>query len=663
MLCTICLSMFLGPEKGEHHKDFEAIQEASENGCYICQYVLYDYRGKDIEDDFPLQYLWHRDQPKIFVGVLWSAVDIYFEPVEECHDIEGYRQCLEKVKADLEEGNFSRVHDTKLRPPGELSNTGGEEALEFSRERIQGCRTKHGECRTAAEALSKAERPDSRSWSPRRLIDCAVDDGMMHLVHGAKLENPEYAALSYCWGKDKFFMLRSDNEADALDSKIPLHELPLLFRQSMALCRNLGIQYLWIDSVCIIQSGDNQRDWLLHAREMSTIYTFCTFSISAEYGRSPHDSLFFDRFLEPPIIMPPSDDSWAAVREAWENSGDERYKTNNYGKMNDPFILGQPYRLAPMADYLERCTVLHTPLATRGWVMQERLLAPRTLHFAQHRVSWSCYSHNVNEGGPTELEEHEYRWFERLQPSMMERNPKLPGWAKYEPLEWWLNVVANYSHRQLSFPEKDKLVAIVGIARVWNHERQFDYLAGIFRPHFPWALLWHREPKTRDPMHDKQPVGQEIFTPGGVPTWSWATCKFPVKSYPYTNTGFLVNGTVLVDIHCAEVELADKENPYGQVKSGKIELEGYLGREEDFKKDWTYCVHYDGRFAEDSKSPWHLPVTWDHLSKQPNLFGLLLQKDKGSGFFYRVGYFKVPTKVVSRDILRGKLPKSSITYI
>ncbi|KAF5600601.1 heterokaryon incompatibility protein [Fusarium pseudoanthophilum] len=648
MLCTMCLSMFLSPEQGEHHKDFDSVEKASDNGCYICHYLFYHFQDQYMQDDFPIKYVWHQNHPTLFVS---RALNIDFEPEEECHDIQGYYRCLENVKTDLEKGDFSRVHETKLRPPEELSNTGDDEALRFFRERLQDCKTSHEECRIAALTLSEAERTDSSAWSPRRLIDCSVDDGMLHLVHGTDLTNPVYATLSYCWGKEKFFMLQSGNERDALDSKIPLSELPLLFRQSIALCRNLGIQYFWIDSVCIIQSGDNQQDWLLHAREMSTIYAFCAFSISAEYARNPHQSLFVDRFLEPPIIMPPSDNSWAAVRETWENSGDERYKTDVHGELDNPFILGQPYRLSYMPDYLERSAVLHTPLSTRGWVLQERLLAPRTLHFAQHRVSWSCYSHNVNEDDSTELEEHEYRWFKRLEPNMIKENPDLAEFARYYPLEWWFDTVADYSKRQLSFPEKDKLVAIAGIARVWNHERQFDYLAGIFRPHLPWALLWHRDPDAVDPIHAKQPLGDDSFTPGGVPSWSWATCKFPVKSYPYTVTEFLVNGTVLVDIKCAEVELADKENPYGQVKSGKIELKGYLGCKKDFDDNWNYCAYYDGRFKEDEEAPWHLPITWNHMAKQPDLFGLLLREYEGSRLFYQVGYFIVSITAVAQDVL------------
>ncbi|KAH7256018.1 hypothetical protein BKA59DRAFT_506933 [Fusarium tricinctum] len=374
---------------------------------------------------------------------------------------------------------------------------------------------------------------------------------------------------------------------------------------------------------------------------MSSIYAFCAFSISAEYGRNPHESLFVDRFLQPPLIMPPSDESWAAVRESWENLGDDRYKANSNGSVNDP--------------------PAHTPrYQGLGYARTSSCTSYPAFLTAQ---SFLVLLHNVNENGPTELEEHEYRWFERLQPSMMEANPNLPEYARYEPLEWWLNAVADYSKRQLSFPEKDKLVAIAGIARVWNHERRFDYLAGIFRPHLPWALLWHREPNTVDPMHDKQPLGEESFTLGGVPTWSWTTCKFPVKSYPYTVTQFLLNGTVLVDIKSAQVELADKENPYGQVKSGKIELDGYLGCKKEFDKDWTYRVHYDGRFKEDEEAPWHLPVTWNHQAKHPDLFGLLLRNYQGSGLFYRVGYFIVPITVVSQDILEGKFTRSSITYV
>ena len=33
---------------------------------------------------------------------------------------------------------------------------------------------------------------------------------------------------------------------------------------------------------------------------------------------------------------------------------------------------------------------LASPLSGRGWVLQERLLAPRTLHFGREQLFWEC---------------------------------------------------------------------------------------------------------------------------------------------------------------------------------------------------------------------------------------------------------------------------------
>jgi hypothetical protein len=34
-----------------------------------------------------------------------------------------------------------------------------------------------------------------------------------------------------------------------------------VFADAVKVCRTFGITYLWIDSLCIVQHGDNEKDW------------------------------------------------------------------------------------------------------------------------------------------------------------------------------------------------------------------------------------------------------------------------------------------------------------------------------------------------------------------------------------------------------------------
>ncbi|KAJ3540687.1 hypothetical protein NM208_g4951 [Fusarium decemcellulare] len=665
MLCARCLSMFLGPQEGPHHEYIDDVEKASDNGCFICYRLLYIIRryklqaleARRVSDHTTIQGTGSRvDQdPRVpsrlryyfahnFLGVGDPKKDVVIQFKHEGRypHVEGYRQCLENAKKALEEMVGYGVQDTHLKDPfTERSYTGGSVALEFALERLRDCRRNHSECRDAALALSKAERPESESWRPKRLIDCYVKDERLHLVRGEDLEILDYATLN--------------NEDQALGSKIPLAELPLTFRQAILVCRSLRIRYLWIDSICIIQSGDNGDDWLLHAREMSTIYTFCTLNIAAEHASNPNQGLFINRMLRPPLVLAPAGESGAEVRDIMLRSS--YYLDSN---MDLSLVPDEIYRLEPSTDSVAETAVMHTTLSTRGWVMQERLLSRRTLHFSRHQIAWSCYALTTSE----HEREDGLSWVDRLKPDLITTDQ--PG-TELQVAHWWLRTVQEYAGRQLSYPEKDKLVAIAGIARVFNHVRRFKYLAGIFRAHLPWALLWHRRHIRRwtekDQAIDDQPHGREPFAPGGVPSWSWASSNFPIDSYPVrTHLDCLLEGESLVDIKGAEVDLSDTGNPYGQVTGGEIEFEGYLGLKEDFDHD-GYTTHYDGRFKENGGTYWHIPLIQARRGTWPDLFGIIVQGNEGTGLFYRVGIFKVGAEGVSRDIIERRSPRRVVTLI
>lgn len=93
--------------------------------------------------------------------------------------------------------------------------------------------------------------------NPPRL--CVAEDGARGF----------YVALSHCWGKTQPLRTTSATIADRLIS-IPTADMPQTFRDAVLITRELGLEYLWIDSLCIVQ--DSQEDWEKESAKMGDIY-------------------------------------------------------------------------------------------------------------------------------------------------------------------------------------------------------------------------------------------------------------------------------------------------------------------------------------------------------------------------------------------------------
>jgi hypothetical protein len=81
-----------------------------------------------------------------------------------------------------------------------------------------------------------------------------------------------YATLSHIWGTDPSYQLTlTESNLVDLQGGVPLTCLPRIFREAATLTRLLGLHYLWIDSMCIMQ--DSQSDWKHEANKMAFIYS------------------------------------------------------------------------------------------------------------------------------------------------------------------------------------------------------------------------------------------------------------------------------------------------------------------------------------------------------------------------------------------------------
>jgi len=118
--------------------------------------------------------------------------------------------------------------------------------------------------RTEAENQSEGV-----SRLPTRLLDVGGNNGNKRRLIIANRDTTMYAALSHCWGKVRPLTTTSTNLNQHLIS-IPLSSMPEMFQDAVIASRELGIRYLWIDSLCIIQ--DSVEDWELECSKMGRIY-------------------------------------------------------------------------------------------------------------------------------------------------------------------------------------------------------------------------------------------------------------------------------------------------------------------------------------------------------------------------------------------------------
>lgn len=182
----------------------------------------------------------------------------------------------------------------------------------------------------------------------------------------------------------------------------------------------------------------------------------------------------------------------------------------------------------------------HFPLMRRAWVFQERLLAPRTLHFAGSEILFECanglscecgqasknYWINIGDSG------RRMNMEAMADGAVLRRRPP-------ESLRWTQYVVA-YSYLKLSYA-MDRLPAISGLARDYVSRRPKQhpgqYLAGLWRNNIYGELVWfvgapllrHRarkvirfqneeEDEAKFTTTQKQRVREYI-----APSWSWAS--------------------------------------------------------------------------------------------------------------------------------------------
>lgn len=386
--------------------------------------------------------------------------------------------------------------------------------------------------------------PPSNFLSTRLLDIGTLADPILRLALREEVRSEKYATLIYCWGAgdENHFLLKDRLEDYRIG--IDINILPRTIADTVLLVRHLGIRFLWIDSLCIIQR--DPEDWRREAGTMRLVYQSAFVCISAL--KAPHSNYgLFERAVHD-ICIPIPGENPTSYLKAKPAAGSAGAFTEAY---------------------------LSSILATRGWTMQERLLSPRVLHNGHDEIFLECRQYA--------LSEHGWIW---NKPGSCGSFLNLSDFAKVsqadlsqsELLEVWDMLIIDYCLRRFTY-ETDRFIAFQGLSDLFQPLFQCQYMFGLWEHDFYNGLTWFNSlrdtngssmihsssinlwslsgdlsaPLRRDiaceEPHEPEICGSQLQTEVSVriheetfsamreslafceikPTWSWARSRYPIS--------------------------------------------------------------------------------------------------------------------------------------
>ena len=129
---------------------------------------------------------------------------------------------------------------------------------------------------------------------PTRLLkieDIRQCDGPLRVCLCEEPPPTRYICLSYCWGSvSSPFIQTTRAILPHFKKRIPWRFLPKAFQDVIEIARKLDVQYIWIDSLCIIQ--DDEADWQRESSRMASIFQGAWLTFAATGFAGPHEGLF-----------------------------------------------------------------------------------------------------------------------------------------------------------------------------------------------------------------------------------------------------------------------------------------------------------------------------------------------------------------------------------
>ncbi|KAE9382192.1 HET-domain-containing protein [Stipitochalara longipes BDJ] len=356
------------------------------------------------------------------------------------------------------------------------------------------CREHHEKCRTVSSVMpTRVIALGTPGTTPPRLL---ITAGLCEA----------YVALSYCWGRgaSQSPMLR-DESLESMQQEIDEKRLAKTYCEAFQLARDLGIKYIWVDALCIIQG--NREDWEYESAKMGEVYGNAALCIVAARSGDAASGFLQNDFkpAAEPCPFP-------------------------YGRFD-----GNEHEIDGLFVHLDRAWFKDTldpdPVQTRGWCLQEAELSRRRLVYGRSGVSFQCNTTKF-------FEDETYKFYHQraFDPKPLAAVGPVPGRRPPDGLEllnhWYGGILPDYTARALT-NRGDVFAAISSLAKLAKQTIGGRYLAGVWESDLPRGLLWKPRYQTRwmvDPSKSesnlvplRRPTSQK------APSWSWAAVEGPIS--------------------------------------------------------------------------------------------------------------------------------------
>ncbi|KAF8884217.1 heterokaryon incompatibility protein-domain-containing protein [Gymnopilus junonius] len=327
------------------------------------------------------------------------------------------------------------------------------------------CKVWHGNACDRSEMLEDQLEDPASSIPHFRLID-VLNNCIIPAPRGAK-----YVTLSYVWGRiDPETILRSlKNNFKQLEEPGALllpnnHDrIPLTIRDAMQVVRELDLQYLWVDSLCIVQDDTGPEGSKMSAiSKMDLVYGGAYLAIMAATGVDANAGL---QGVRPNTrgMKQPIEEVLPGLRLA--------FKPKHHDYIND-------------ASYY-----------TRAWTYQEQRFTKRSLLFIGGQVVFICMR---TDGWREDV------FFE-------DRTAKFGSTARRDrdadDIGQFEGLIQSYSGLSLTY-DTDIYHAFGGMTRYFRTHLRVELCHGMPDAYFDWFLLWH-------------PLGIQTRRKN-APSWSWS---------------------------------------------------------------------------------------------------------------------------------------------
>lgn len=415
---------------------------------------------------------------------------------------------------------------------------------------------------------------DGRSL-PRRVLDLdSHDDQIAARLMASNGLRAKYVALSHCWGEDPSLTLTTTAATiRERQSGIRWEQLPKTFRDAVLITKGLGIRYLWIDSLCIIQ--EDMLDWEEESAKMASTYSNCYLNLAATHACNGTGGCLSRRWT-PNWFKDHSNAILSKRRPVISQKICVRGEATGVFVRNSLDVahaqctsdLAHDFPLDQMA-----------PLLSRAWCYQERLLSPRTVHFHSSEMIWHCMEAVSCECGSLDntmavIEYLGRSTFPKYTFRLLDTDDESDDSHHSFQVDLWLTMVHQYSKMRLTHSD-DILPALGGVAlRFKQRVNPGRYLAGLWEYELAICLLWqvYSNPganPSRTNVDTRRPARYR------APTWSWASIDFDPAYRAAISYYEVINYDIEIDpdflVVNASVDLAGS-NEFGRVLGGMLQL-------------------------------------------------------------------------------------------